>query len=246
MTRDSKEDIIMNTQRSVIIFALIILVALCIVGAGLALRFLSRPSSQVQAPSASTSTVAPPQNAVVSRSSHSSNTKQDWVDAAIKQFNAENHKIAAGRMIVVKATHVGSGSSMTSILEGNTKPTAWSPGSNTWVAQINQAWTDRTGKKLITADCPPTTREPIAIAMWEPMARALGWPDKPISWRDLAALSADPQGWATRGHPEWGDLKFGHGHPDQSNSGLLSMIVEVYASAGVTRGLTADQVKSQA
>jgi Ca-activated chloride channel family protein len=234
----------MNTQRSVIIFALIILVALCIVGAGLALRFLSPPSSQVQVPSAATSTAAPPQYAVVVEF-HSSNTKQDWVDAAVKQFNAENHKITAGRVIVVKATHVGSGSSMTSILEGNTKPTAWSPGSNTWMAQINQVWMDRTGKKLITADCPPTTREPIAIAMWEPMARALGWPDKPVSWRDLAALSVDPEGWASRGHPEWGDFKFGHGHPDQSNSGLLSMIVQVYASAGVTRSLTADQVKSQ-
>jgi len=230
----------MDSRRSVFIFAVIILIAVCIVGAGLALRFVSTlPTS-----TATQSTAAPPGAVVVQI--ESSNTKQDWVDAVVKQFNAEKRKTAAGHVIAVTVKHVGSGSSKTDILDGKSKPTVWSPGSNPWVAQINQAWMDRTGKKLVTADCPATTREPIAIAMWEPMARALGWPDRPISWRDLAALSADPKGWAARGHPEWGDLKFGHGHPDQSNSGLLSMIVQVYAAAGVTRGLTPAQVKSQA
>lgn len=232
----------MNNQRSVIVFAVIILLAMCIVGAGLAWQFASKlPTTTTPAGA----TAAPPADAVVVEF-HSSNTKQDWVDTIIKQFNAEQHKTSAGRVIAVTVQHVGSGSSMTSILEGKARPTAWSPGSAPWVAQINQAWMDRTGKKLIPGDCPPTTSEPIGIAMWEPMARALGWPDKHIGWRDLAALSANPQGWGAFGHPEWGDFKFGHGHPDHSNSGLLSMIAEVYASAGVARGLTPDLVKSQA
>lgn len=230
----------MTTQRSVLVFAAIIVVALCVVGVGLAWQFLSK----LPAPAASPGDVTVPPSDLVVVEFHSSNTKQDWVEAVVKQFNSEAHKTASGRVISVKAQHVGSGSSMTSILEGKAKPTAWSPGSNPWVAQINQAWMDRTGKKLIPADCPATTREPIGIAMWEPMARALGWPDQPIGWRDLAALSANPNGWGAYGHPEWGDFKFGHGHPDHSNSGLLSMIAEVYASAGITRGLTADLVKS--
>jgi Ca-activated chloride channel family protein len=115
-----------------------------------------------------------------------------------------------------------------------------------WVEQINQAWLDRTGKKFTTGECVPTTREPLGIAMWEPMARALGWPDHAIGWRDLAALAANQQGWGAYGHSEWGDFKFGHGHPDHSNSGLLSIIAQVYAGSGVTQGLTPDLVKSQA
>ncbi|MBN1888958.1 MAG: VWA domain-containing protein [Thermoflexales bacterium] len=232
----------MTNQRSVIVFVIIVLVALCIVGLGFAWRFMSG----VELPTFTTGgTAPPPANAIVVEF-HSSNTKQDWVNAVIERFNAEGHKTSGGHVIVVEATHVGSGSSMTSILEGESRPTVWSPGSAPWVDQVNQKWQDRSGKKLIAQDCPPTTSEPIGIAMWEPMARALGWPDSPVGWRDLAALSAAPDGWAARGHPEWGDFKFGHGHPDHSNSGLLSMIAEVYASAGVRTGLTPELVKSQA
>lgn len=176
---------------------------------------------------------------------HSSNTKQDWIDALIALFNAQKHKISDGSVISVKVVHVGSGSSMDSILQGKARPTVWSPGSGPWVEQINQAWQDRTGKKLIAASSPATTNEPLVIAMWEPMARALGWPDKPLGWQHIAALAADPKGWETYGHPQWGLFKFGHGHPDYSNSGLLSIIAEVYGAAKVQKGLTVEMVKSQ-
>jgi Ca-activated chloride channel family protein len=206
----------------------------------------STPTTPTVPPTPTTPTVPPPAEKIVVVAFHSSNTKQDWVDAVVRQFNGEKHKTTDGSVISVKVEHVGSGSSMDSILQGKTKPTAWSPGSSPWVEQINQAWLDRTGKKIITAPSHPTTREPLVIAMWEPMARALGWPDKPLGWRDIAALSSSPQGWASVGHPEWGNFKFGHGHPDYSNSGLLSVIAETYASAGVKTGLTVDLVKSKA
>jgi Ca-activated chloride channel family protein len=82
--------------------------------------------------------------------------------------------------------------------------------------------------------------------MWRPMAEALGWPDTPIGWGDLADLATDPEGWAAYGHPEWGRFKFGHAHPDFSNSAMLSVIAEVYAAAGKTEGLTIDDVQSDA
>jgi Ca-activated chloride channel family protein len=132
---------------------------------------------------------------------------------------------------------------MNDILAGKDKPVVWSPGSNPWVDQINRTWQDRTGEKLITGDCPATLRLPLAIAMWQPMAEAMGWPDTPIGWNDLAALANNPAGWAAYDHPEWGEFKFGHPHPEQSNSGLLSLIAEVYAAAGRTDGLTVDIVK---
>jgi len=78
----------------------------------------------------------------------------------------------------------------------------------------------------------------VVIAMWESMAKALGWPAKPIGWADIAALSTSDQGWATYGFPEWGKFKFGHTHPGFSNSGLVSIIAEAYAGAAKQRGLT--------
>jgi Ca-activated chloride channel family protein len=78
------------------------------------------------------------------------------------------------------------------------------------------------------------------------MAEALGWPEKPISWDDLVKLSSDPDGWSTLGHPEWGQFKFGHTHPDYSNTGLLMMTALAYSTANKTSGLIPDGVYSEA
>jgi Ca-activated chloride channel homolog len=95
---------------------------------------------------------------------------------------------------------------------------------------------------LIPDACPQTILAPSGLAMWRPMAEALGWPDKPIGWHDIIELSASPDGWASVGHPEWGTFKFGHTHPDYSNTGLLMMTSLAYYAVGKTSGLTADEV----
>ncbi len=78
--------------------------------------------------------------------------------------------------------------------------------------------------------------------MWQPEAQALGWPAKPIGWNTIAQLSTNPRGWAAYGHPEWGDFKFGHTHPDYSNSGLDAVIAENYATVNKSRNLTTSDV----
>jgi Ca-activated chloride channel family protein len=226
-------------NRTRFVFVLIILSALLIVGIGLVLR--SAAPKDEPAPVAGTPL---PADAVVVEI-HSSNTKQDWMNQVVALFNAGDHTLN-GRPIIVTVAHVGSGSSMNNILEGKIQPVVWSPGSDLWVTSINQAWQDRTGGRLINADCPATLRLPLVIAMWRPMAEALGWPNTPIGWDDLALLSTNPEGWAVYGHPEWGQFKFGHPHPEHSNSGMLSLVAEVYSAAGLTDGLTVDAVKSQA
>jgi len=229
----------MNRTRAV--FALIILGALLVVLAGLFFQALNRDRKKDD--TALSGGTPLPAGAVVVEI-QSSNTKQDWMDQVVASFNAGNHTVN-GKPIAVTVAHVGSGSSMDEILEGEIEPVVWSPGSDLWVTRINQAWQDRYGRRLINAECPATLRLPLAIAMWQPMAEALGWPNAPIGWDDLAALSTDPDGWAVHGHPEWGQFKFGHPHPEHSNSGMLSLVAEVYSAAGLTKGLTVDAVKSQ-
>jgi Ca-activated chloride channel family protein len=177
---------------------------------------------------------------------YSSNTKEDWINAVTEKFNAAEIKIAAGKPVFVHVTHVTSGGSQQDILAGKIKPVAWSPGDQSWVDGANQVWRDRTGHVLVTGTCKPTVYAPIGFGMWRPMAEALGWPDKPISWDTIIQLAADPQGWASAGHPEWGAFKFGHTHPDYSNAGLLIMSALAYSTIGETRGLTPEQVKSSA
>jgi Ca-activated chloride channel family protein len=174
----------------------------------------------------------------------SSNTKENWIDTVAEQFNAEEHTIGSGEAIFVRATHVTSGGSQGNILDGTIQPQVWSPGDSSWVAGANEVWKDRTGRPLVSAACPSTILAPSGFAMWRPMAEALGWPDTPISWDDLVELSADPDGWSSRGHPEWGQFKFGHAHPAYSNVGLQMMTALAYSTIGTTSGLSPDEVFS--
>src|SRR5262249_44613300 len=89
----------------------------------------------------------------------------------------------------------------------------------------------------MSAPCRPTIRTPLGIAMWRPMAAALGWPGKPVGWQTLVALAADPRGWAAHGHPEWGRLKLAYPHPVYSNVGMLFMTAIAYGIEGRTQGL---------
>ncbi len=192
-----------------------------------------------------TATPAAPANAV-EITFYTSNTKEDWVNAATEKFNAAGIKTAAGQPIFVRVTHVTSGGSQTDILSGKIQPTVWSPGDQSWVDGANQVWRDRTGQPLIADACRPTVYAPIGFVMWRPFAEALGWPDQSITWQTLVDLAADPQGWGKYNHPEWGEFKFGHTHPDYSNAGLLIMTALVNDTLGQTSGLTPENVKSQA
>jgi Ca-activated chloride channel family protein len=227
-------------NRTRIVFVVIVLGALSIVSLGVLIQALSNLGAEDEKAAGTPL----PAGAVVVEI-HSSNTKQDWMDQVVASFNAGGHTVN-NKPIVATVAHIGSGSSMNDILEGKVQPVVWSPGSDLWVTSINQAWQDRTGGQLIRAECPATLRLPLAIAMWRPMAEALGWPNEPIGWDDLAALSTNPDGWAAFGHPEWGEFKFGHPHPEHSNSGMLSLVAEVYSAAGLVEGLTVEAVKSQA
>jgi Ca-activated chloride channel family protein len=176
----------------------------------------------------------------------SSKSKEDWISAATAAFNAAQVKTDSGRTVDVTVTQVNSGGSMQDILAGKIRPTVWSPGDQSWVDQANKIWQARTGRPLVSEICAPTVYDPIGIAMWRPMAEAMGWPDRAIGWDRLAALAADPAGWGLYGHPEWGRFKFGHTNPDTSNSGLLILTSLAYDTLGLTGGLTPDLVKSDA
>jgi Ca-activated chloride channel family protein len=75
------------------------------------------------------------------------------------------------------------------------------------------------------------------------MAEAIGWGKKPVGWNEILSLARNPQGWAAYDFPQWGQFKFGHTHPQYSNSGLISLLAEVYASQNRTKGLTLADVE---
>jgi Ca-activated chloride channel family protein len=174
----------------------------------------------------------------------SSVTKQKWMEAVMEKFHNEGITTASGKKIAVRTTGVLSGGSMWDILAGKLKPVAWSPGAVSWVDQYRERWAQDGKRPAITEACRPSVYSPIGLAMWRPMAAALGWPDKPIGWQTIVDLAADPKGWARYNHPEWGNLKLGHPHPKYSSAGMLYMTSFVYGVTGRTAGLTTAEIYS--
>lgn len=121
------------------------------------------------------------------------------------------------------------------------RPVVWSPAASSWGAIVNQRRTDQ-GKDAIVGDAEPFMQTPLVIAMPEPMADALGYPEEPVGWSDIIRLSQDPQGWAAYGHPEWGQFRLGKTNPNFSTSGLSALIAQAYAAAGKTEGLSREDL----
>lgn len=114
---------------------------------------------------------------------------------------------------------------------GEARPDVWSPAANTWVDLLEQHRTESGASAIVPAARSSILRSPLVLAMPEPMAEALGWPTSEISWADIFKLAQDPQGWASRGRPEWGRFKLGKTNPLFSTSGLHALFA-TYKMAG--------------
>jgi len=124
-------------------------------------------------------------------------------------------------------------------------PDVWTPAASTWVSLLASDLTAKDRPNILPAATGSTpastssiTSTPLVLAMPEPMAKALGWPDAEIGWSDVLTLAQDPQGWAAKGHPEWGRFTLGKTNPNVSTSGLAATIGTLVAATGTSSDLT--------
>jgi len=169
---------------------------------------------------------------------YSSSAKKNWINAMVKAFNTSRIRVN-DKTVRVKVWHVTSGGSFDQLKSGKIKPDIWSPGDESWLWMAKAHWQNVKQKQLFE-DFTPLVNIPLVVAIWEPMAKVLGYP-QPIGWRDLAKVAANPEGWAALGHPEWGKFRWGHAHPD-ANSGFLTVISEIYAVLQKNEGITLEDL----
>jgi len=175
--------------------------------------------------------------------------KSDLMNALAKKFNGSKAATSAGSCVFVRPQSKASGAATTLLATSwdesgeGPRPVIWSPASTSWGAILNQRLADE-GKSPMVGAAKPFILTPLTIAMPQPMASALGYPDKPVGWSDILRLATSKQGWAAFGHPEWGPFRLGKTNPNFSTSGLSELISQTYAAAGKTSGLTAEDVDS--
>ncbi len=174
-----------------------------------------------------------------------SSEKKDWIESSVSAFNAAKLTLTDGRRITVTALPMGSGECVDEVNQGTRKPHLISPASAAFITMGNAAAQVANGKPLV-GSTENLVLSPVVIAMWKPMAERLGWPKKAIGWADILPLATNPQGWASVGEPLWGRFKFGHTHPEFSNSGLMALLAEIHAATGTTGSLTSAEVRAPA
>jgi Ca-activated chloride channel family protein len=84
-------------------------------------------------------------------------------------------------------------------------PHVWVPTTSTELALA--AGTRGLGDMIDVSDAPSVARSPSVIAMPQPMADELGWPEAGLSWEAAAGLSAADDAWAERGREQWGTFR---------------------------------------
>ncbi len=164
------------------------------------------------------------------------------------EYNGQGREVD-GNCVAVSVASKASGGAAQALSRGwddnvdGPLPTVWTPASSSWATLVEQNLAAADKPNIVPKGRDSIAQTPLVIAMPRPMAEALGWPDKQIGWRDLAALAKSPKGWAEKDHPEWGRFKLGKTNPYYSTSGLNATIASYYAATGLSSDLTVKDLR---
>jgi Ca-activated chloride channel family protein len=150
----------------------------------------------------------------------------------VDRFNGQGLETTDGQRMRLEAVALDPEAMINAVLDDSATFQAMTPDSSVWLGQLDEAWLALAGSEAV-GETARYAVSPVVIAMWEDLAREMGWPDRPISWQDLLSRAQT-------------DPDFRWSHPStNSASGLLATLAEFYAGAGKTRGLTIEDVTAQ-
>ncbi len=165
--------------------------------------------------------------------------KERWLRGAAEEFA----KTDQGKGIQVDLIPMGSLEGAQAVLAGDERIQVWSPASALYKDVFLQEWQVR------QSGANPIVREenlalsPMVFVMWAERYEAFHKAYGEVSFRTLGQALAEPSGWQKiAGRPEWGLFKLGHTHPNQSNSGLMTLILMAYDHHQKSRGLTLQDI----
>jgi len=175
--------------------------------------------------------------------------KLELLTGLAKRFEDSSEADVNGTCVRVKVQKQSSGAAATLLAASwpkpkvnGPRPVIWSPSASTWGAVLDQRRADAGKSAYVTTPGKSFMLTPLVIAMPQPMAEALGYPQTPLGISDILALAQDPSGWAAKGHPEWGPFRFGKTNPNFSTSGLAETVAQYYAATGKTSDLTLEDL----
>src|SRR5215475_419824 len=151
--------------------------------------------------------------------------KQRWLEWAVGEFA----KISDGKHIKVNLIPMGSLEGAHAILSGDQRINVWSPASAAYKDIFMQEWQVKySGSPIVREE--PIALTPMVFVVWEERYQPFIQKYKTLSLETVNQALQAKGGWdEIAHHPEWGLFKFGHTHPNQSNSGLMTIVLAAYS-----------------
>ena len=147
-----------------------------------------------------------------------------------------------GRGIEIKLIPMGSLEGAKAILSGDERIHVWSPASSLYKDVFVLDWQSKHGSDPIIRE-ENLALTPMVFVMWEERYQAFLEKFKVVSFKTIGAALKEKGGWdAIAGKPEWGLFKFGHTDPNQSNSGLMTLVLMAYDYNNQCRDLTLKEI----
>jgi len=159
--------------------------------------------------------------------------KKRWLEWSAAEFA----KTKEGERIRVNLLPMGSLEGAQAVLAGDQRIHVWSPASALYKDTFVQEW------KVNHANAPILREEalaltPMVFVLWAERYQAFSAKNPTVSFGTVASALGEKTGWAgIAGKPEWGLFKFGHTHPNESNSGLMTLVLMAYEFHKKSRGL---------
>jgi Ca-activated chloride channel family protein len=104
----------------------------------------------------------------------------------------------------------------------------WSPASSAFRESFEREWhAKHENAPILKAENLALT--PMVFVMWESRHEAFAKKFAGLTFQSVADAMHQEGGWGSiAGQSDWGRFKFGHTHPDRSNSGLLTLVLMAY------------------
>jgi hypothetical protein len=147
--------------------------------------------------------------------------KQRWLESAVRQFASTPE----GKLIKVNLIPKGSIEATQAILSGDKSINVWSPASALYKDVFVQEWQLKNSNNPILKE-ENLALTPMVFVMWRERYQEFVKKYQALTFKSIGQALAEKSGWAGIAQkPEWGVFKFGHTHPQQSNSGLATLVL---------------------
>jgi ABC-type sulfate transport system, periplasmic component len=159
--------------------------------------------------------------------------KQRWLEWALQEFA----KTRDGKRIKINLIPMGSLEGAHALLNGDQRIQVWSPASSLYKDTFVQEWQVKYSTNPILKE-EPLALTPMVFVMWEERYQAFMQRYKTVSFTTIGQALQEKGGWDTIAQkPDWGLFKFGHTHPNESNSGLMAIVLAAYSYQKKTKDL---------